>query len=81
MRPREGPGGYINKNLFTWEVLLYYSFSHGCCRDSSLNEGASGEKEKLLALPKPPSQREVASRSDDGRSFIRIGEIIVYDKS
>ena len=51
-----------------------YSFSRTSC-DSSLKEGASGETRKLCglpgnftALPKPPSMREVASRSDDGRS-------------
>ena len=37
---------------------------------ASLPREASGEKEKLLALPKPPSQREVASRSDDGEGFL-----------
>jgi len=36
----------------------------------SLTEGASVEEGKFPILPKPPSQREVASRSDDGRSFI-----------
>ena len=32
-------------------------------------EGASGEEMKLTVQSKPPSLREVASRSDDGRSF------------
>ena len=43
------------------------SVSHSL--DSSLKEGASGEEGKFPGLPKPPSMREVASRSDDGRSL------------
>ena len=63
-----------------WSCSSYnLSVSHSL--DSSLNEGASGEKEKLLALPKPPSQREVASRSDDGRSIFLHIRTLFYPKT
>ena len=65
--------GRIHKEIRPcyWEIVQEKadSFSHGCRRASSLGEGASGEETKLSALPKPPSGREVASRSDDGRSY------------
>ena len=45
------------------------SFSHGLCRASSLKEGASGKTGSFSALPKAPSPRGLASRSDDWGSF------------
>ena len=45
------------------------SFSHGLRRASSLKEGASGKTGSFSALPKAPSPRGLASRSDDWGSF------------
>ena len=66
--------GRIHKEIRPcyWEIVQEKadSFSHGCRRASSLGEGASGEEEEFSVLPKPPSMREVASQSDDGRSCL-----------
>ena len=45
------------------------SFSHGLRRASSLKKGASGKTGSFSALPKAPSPRGLASRSDDWGSF------------
>ena len=45
------------------------SFSHGLRRASSLKEGVSGKTGSFSALPKAPSPRGLASRSDDWGSF------------
>ena len=44
-------------------------FSHGLRRASSLKEGVSGKTGSFSALPKAPSPRGLASRSDDWGSF------------
>ena len=70
MREVASPSGLDGRSSYP-----NYSFSRTSC-GSSLKEGAPGETGKLCALPrnfaalpKPPSMREVASRSDDGRSL------------
>ena len=68
------------RHLRNWQVpFLHNSLRHGSRRASSLNEGASGEKIKFSARPKPPSLREVALRSNDGRSLVQILDLARLD--
>ncbi|MBP9939744.1 MAG: hypothetical protein KBF04_07990, partial [Faecalibacterium sp.] len=52
--------------------------------DSSLGEGASGEEEKLSALPKPPSGRVVDANKVSRRKELKTGilftETMLYCK-
>ena len=59
---------YKEIRLLCWKFVREKggdSFSHGYCRASSLREGAFC----LRKTKKPPSLREVAARSADGRSY------------
>ena len=66
---------YYKKSREPKEVylsLIHISLSRGLCRASSLSEGAFCSAAKLYLPDKPPSMREVASRSDDGRSYFTV---------